>query len=471
MGLTNESLLLSWGDVFGVGGALFVLLGLAVAVFIARRPEKFWPALLVVNIVGNGPRLGVYLILDEIFTGFIVLGALVRLILVSRRTIAISSEDRFWTGMFLAWIGYMVVSSIAGMLEIGDPKLLRWVIFYLVLGALAWIACFRKQEFPFPAARSTAILITNTSIIYFGAYLAQGFVAELVLGRHGRFLTQDYLWAGPAVAVFPLLVAVPAAVFLWTDRRVYVRLAAYFSIALVLTAGAYYDSRMTWLVSAALLLALSRIAQLRRLAVIAGAAGWFVVAVQPDLPDTLAKTATALWSPQPMDVGRILHLRAGVNTAFADWQRAIRGGGFYTHRFLMIPYVQELLRTELPPQTFTIPGTRDDAAPGVTVIRTQGLPALLVDTGLVGVALFFAVLAMSVHRLIRIGGPVWPAFTLIVVVSGFWLLSNNLLEVILFYMLFMPHGLLDQWAKKIRDQAPELASQRSFIAATTLPAV
>ena len=45
------------------------------------------------------------------------------------------------------------------------------------------------------------------------------------MGSHGRFLSQDYIWSGSAYAVFPTLVAVPAAILLLRDRSMAVKVA------------------------------------------------------------------------------------------------------------------------------------------------------------------------------------------------------------------------------------------------------
>ena len=52
---------ISLGFLLGVGVPAILL--------IARKPRLFWPALIVVNIFGNGPRIKGYMILDEVLTG------------------------------------------------------------------------------------------------------------------------------------------------------------------------------------------------------------------------------------------------------------------------------------------------------------------------------------------------------------------------------------------------------------------
>src|SRR5438132_5958025 len=114
MGIVEEGWLLSWHNVFGVGGLLFLLAGAPVVLLVVRRPRLFWPMLLVVNTFGNGPRVLGYIILDEVFTGFIVLGALLRIVMHSPHRLP--DEPRgFQRRASVVWFAYMVFPGWVGV--------------------------------------------------------------------------------------------------------------------------------------------------------------------------------------------------------------------------------------------------------------------------------------------------------------------------------------------------------------------
>src|SRR5205823_3304091 len=123
-----------------------------------------------------------------------------------------------------------------------------WVVFYGMLGVLSSIVYYRNNEFPFPSARSTALIVMISGLVYYTAYLVQGVIEEAILGQWGRYLTQDYVWSGSAYAVFPTLVATPAALYLMNDGARWVRTLAWGAIAQMMVVAWYYDSRVSWLV-------------------------------------------------------------------------------------------------------------------------------------------------------------------------------------------------------------------------------
>jgi hypothetical protein len=116
----------------------------------------------------------------------------------------------------------------------------------------------------------------------------------------------------------------------------------------------------------------------------------------------------------------------------------VSGGGIYSHRELIVPEVRSLLRR--------FSGYSDYAheAGGIVIIRTLGFPALLIDTGLIGIALYLWNVALAVERVDR--GPLHTLFAGIAILSLLWLFVTNILDMVLLYMLVMPGGLLERWS-------------------------
>ena len=473
MGKVEQAWLLTWGDVFGLGGLLFLLLGLPVILAVARKPRLFWPLLLVVNTIGDGPRIMGYNILDEVFTGFIVVGALLR-ITVKNPGGPRDRPNSFQKRVYALWIGYMVLQAWIGMIVNNDLRLVRWVVFYVILGLLSSILYFRGSEFPFPSSRQTSLILTVTTMVYYVAYVGQGAIAEIMLGPHGRFLTQDYYWQGSAYAVFPTLVATPAAILLLKDRSRKVRLLAWASIGLMMVVAFYFDSRISWLVMFALLGISWRRIELHRIVALAlvflCAAAVFIPNLDEHLPEffgDLAQTSKALWAPGRSDVSRQLQLLAGIDTAVADWHIWLFGSGIYSHRVLIVPYVQELVKWYLPTQDSLIPGTRDDRGPEVTIYRSVGFVELLIDTGLAGMFLFVLTALLVIRNLQASRTTNTTCVVGILLLASLWLLSNNILDIMMLHLFLMPRGFAEEWA---RAGAPLRAPARVTEDLQTVPA-
>lgn len=465
MGLVSEAVLLDWQDVFSLVGLLVALGGLGMAVLVAQRPWLFWPMLLVVNTIGNGPRVTGYVVLDEIFTGFIVVGAAMRIAIRggARGNDAPAGTHRV---AHLLLVGYLICQAMIGVIENGDLRLVRWVLFFGTLVVAATIVYRRSAEFPFPPLRQAALILVWSSVVYYIAYLTQGAIGAALLGPYGRFLTQDYIWSGSAYAVLPTLIATPAAVHLMGDRARGVRYLAWLALGLMMLVAFYYDSRLSWVFLLVLLGASWRRIGPRRLT-IAGVGGglafmgarFAVDGRSPFGQSPLATVSTTSFTDASRsDAGRLLHLQAAAEAALADSRTLVVGTGLYSHRFVLVPYVKELLRYYLPAQDFVIPGTRDDTAPEISIIRTQGAAALLIDTGLVGVGLLALNIVLLLRGVVRRRSPGWPAMAAVMALAAVWLFTNNILDIVMFHLLFMPAGFIEQWA------AAEDATRRAGIA-------
>ena len=472
MGKVDVSMLLSWSDLLGPAGLILVLIGLPFFLIGYLRPSWFWSAILSVNLFANGPRFFGYVILDEVLTGLLIAGAIVRLLLVTRASSVPRTRGGIRYLIFQTFLFYLVVQSVVGIIVLGDERLIRWTIFFLELMVLSVLALRQRKAFPFPDLDSLAWVAVVTITVYLVVYIGQGIIGEILLGPLiGRFLTQDYFFSGSAYALFPLLVVIPLCFHLLSSPIKGRRILSNVALVLMVAAGMYFDSRIFWVVFVAHAVVAGSAVRAKLIRAIPVLLLAIVLLLVSDPtrrlslnPQAFVTWTDALYDPGGSDAGRLIHLRASLDAATSEGvPHLIVGQGFYTHRYVLVPYVQDRLRWELPPQGFTIAGTRDDTAYSIEVIRTQGISALLVDVGLLGVGLLCLVSLAQLKGLLWSNrGSIRWSFALAVSMSGLWLFTNNIVDILLFYLLLMPFGLFDRSPRPTDLPEVDILSRRRF---------
>jgi hypothetical protein len=464
MGKADPSQLLTLADLGGPFGLLLILVALPVMLWVALRPHVFWPALIVSAIVGVGPRVKGYPLLDEVLIFAALGGALLHLVLRPQVSgpIVVKSTDRF---LFMAWIVYMIAQSIVGIFATDDPRVMRWVLLYAGLGLLFLVVNFRRQFFPFPSVATVCALIMWSTVVSYVAYLGQGMYSDYTLGQYGRFLSQDMVWVGSAVAVFPTIIAIPAALLALREGTIRASVLAWITIVLSIAVAFFFQSRISWFVMAAFAPVAWRVVAPRQ---VAAAAVLVVVMFAVFVPNPLknaggftmelVQTSQALWAPSNSDVGRTLQLKAGVLTILRDPQTFFFGTGVYGHRFAIIPTIVGLFDEFLPAQDFAIAGARNDTGLGLQIFRTTGFTALLIDTGVIGISLFTALFVLCAWRVLSSRSAAKYVLTIPLLVAFFWLLSNNILDVMLMYLMLMPGGLLHRLAEQTERDGERAAA-------------
>lgn len=451
-------------DVVSAWGLLVLAVGVCLALGVASKPQLLWPALIVVNLVGLGPKLLGYVLIDEILSAFIVAGAVARVAVrrsPQRRIRRLPGRER----VFLIWLAYMILQSGVGAVINDDSRIMRWVLFYGLLGALTLLLHHRGAEHPFPSARSVALITTVTAILYCIAYLAQGVAVEAIYGPAERFSDQDYLWAGSSAAVLPSVVFLPGAIYLLRSSALLVRAAAWFCVGLLVAVAVYYDSRAAWFTLLAMFAVSWRRVGLPRFAVASAvivtvayvSAGRDVNALSHRYDD-LVQTAT-VWAPRESDTrSRLLQVRAGVDAALSDWRVFVFGAGVYSHRSLIVPHVRSLL-TEFPQWAdFTSIVMGSDGP--VEIVRTVGFSALLIDTGIIGFGLFSVIFAGTLRAVWRVGTVMRTTLLTAIGLMLLWIFATNVLDAIMLFLFVMPGGIAERWNEAARRivVAPERSS-------------
>jgi hypothetical protein len=480
MNLTEgvEGYLLSSANLFSWEMVLAGIVALAAALAAMLSPRSFWPILIVANIFGNHPRLKGYFFLDEIITGALVLGILLRLCLAERGT---DNRDRFsvkplpaeqlFSTLFLVWCVYLTAQAVIGTIVNDDLRIIRWVLYYGLVAVLAAVVRRFPTLLPFPDFRSTSILVMVTSLVTYLLYLGQGVLFEHILpdkdifGHLGRFQSQHVIWAGSAYAVFPNLVAIPAAIFVMNDRSRSIRWMAWTLLTVIMVIGFYYDSRITWYsLGGFAIVSLHRMKFARLVMVVGVFCVVFATFVPqastrfPEFVENLTESVHALWAPSKSDQPRSLQFKAGFEAIRRSPESFFFGDGIYSHRHTIIPYIKRLYRENLEMGEDVIQGSRNDPLT-IEIFRTTAFTAILIDTGTVGMMLMAAVFGLACLRQIALGHSDRWIFFMGIAMTLLWLLVNNVNDILLMFLILMPHGLMEQWSRA-RMQDPTLLRRR-----------
>lgn len=443
---------------------LLLVIGVAIASQVAKKPKLFWPLLIIVNLVGLGPSLMKYFFWDKALTAFIILGALSRKKDPSQAQIGVKASD--YSMLFNLWIAYMIAESIIGVIVNADIRIVFWVLFYATLGILSYILYHRGGEFPFPSARQFSIIVLATVLVYNIVLVAYGIVVEQVLGLEaGRFAAQFvyrdvFVWAPPSVSSYPSIVGMPAAVLAIGDRSVRLRLLALISVSAMVVAAFYYDSRAAYFVIAVglvLFLAKSRVSgMLAMAAILIPLIGYSIrgtTTFQDFLSTEVLESGQILWSPSERDRPRQRHTVAGFIRVTDNLRTFFVGDGFYSHRTTIVP-AMEKANEGMPAEIVTIKAQelRDD-----DFFRTNAFTALLIDTGVIGMLLLIALFLRCAFKVIARTGPSGTVFISMLVLAFAWQFSVNTTGLCLFYLLFMPLGLVEQLSRLKSARAPVIA--------------
>lgn len=444
MGIVDFDLL-SWQNF--LDWEVLSVMGFAViAIFIiALRPRMFWPWLVASAIMGNLLRMKGYILADEILLGGVVIGGLMVVAVMKVRGQGLARLE-LHTLVFLLWMGYLTIQTARGVAVTGDTRVVRWAYLYgnLALG----VYLMSKSNFQVRSIRSILIVAVLSTLVVFGVYLAQGLYFQRALGPYGRFLSQDQYVAGPAYAVFPIVIALPSAILLLRDPSRKVRLLAWATFPVTMAVAYYFDTRIAWLVMAVIVaVSVPRIGMAKIILLALVFVGLSLAPLPqarynlPQMVANLWATANNLWSPTKTDTGRILDLRAGLKTASETPGTTLFGYGVNSHKFVVVPEYLYLRSRYMPERDFVIPGTPDLA--GARVIRTTGFTALLLDTGWIGVILWLATIALAAQKVVTSKSSDKPLLLAILFVSMMWPLSNNVWDIVLLYLLLMPRGLVE----------------------------
>jgi hypothetical protein len=333
------------------------------------------------------------------------------------------------TALYLSW------ESLRGLIISQDFRVVRWLVLFLVLGALCLI--LRNQNGKVYPQLSKIIVIC--AIGYYLAYLCQGLIAEGFRGI-SRYDTQGTEWAGSAYAVYGFIIAIPSAMVLYHNKT-FLPLAILLTILAVVISH-YYNSRVLFFVIILFLFISPFIMQPKNSLLFIGIVlvTWFIMVFLTRGFETfgwysdMVRESSQL---RPMDVGRFAHVQASIQSLNESGYTFMVGHGTYMSHWEIPFYLKSIYVTEAPWWANSVPD----------YIRTTGLPAMISDWGAIGTFLIIMNFAFTAVTLF-VQRNKWILFVAVLGISFAWLYVSNILDITLFWLMIIPYGLLYQLNKK-----------------------
>ncbi len=420
-------------------------------VFLKINIKNFWIILIYILVIGNGPKLFNYNILDEIGISFLVI---LSMCILKGNFIVIPKINnlKFIEFLWISFCFYNIILSLIGIVYLDDFRVIRFTVFYLNLYLLFIILKCHNDTFELPKVEKLIYHLVLSSLILLLLYIIQGFFFEnyLNIGINGRFDSQNYFWSGSSYTLFHLAVVLPL-IFYSSLCNVLKPHFIKINILIIIFTGFYFYSRSVWvsiLVPLFLHLYFIKIKILFFLLVVFLSLFYFFMPDFFENLDEFLKSILSMFnffkSPSESDATRNFHFQAMLNTN-QSLLNILFGNGIYTHRYLIAEEYYKILLNNLDLVNLNSWVGENGSQIEIKVdsfVRTTSLPALFFDSGLIGIFfhiifflnLFYLAIYENIRKIILV------VSTIILLII--WFFISNILDIILLYLILMPRGLL-----------------------------
>lgn len=421
----------------------FGIVGCGLVVLVAAKPRIFWEALIFFAVFSAGFMIRHFNFIDEYFVGCILFGGLLAIFM---RAVKLKKkpERNIWEflhkWLFFLFTIYMATQSLRGMFFLGGIMKIRWFIFFAMLFWVSFL--ITKKNFLMPRPQKICLVILLGSLGYLIIYLLHGISARIMRGVSWQAV-QLTEWSTPAYALFLIVITIPCALFFIRENRRSYRRLGWLCLIISFVAAFFYSSRIAILVILGFCFIFFVKFGIRRVALLLFTLLIIFNFFFPqgkinvffgELPRLVR--GIILWDESAVDIDRKMHLQVSFASISSNWKNFLFGYGFRTHGLFITPHLKN---------AYIKRGLRDTAAKLKPDQSTEGFTALLVDTGIIGLLLLLANFAL-VSREILVYKKNRYRFTILasLIFAFLWLPVINLLDIMLFYFLIMPNGLLIQ---------------------------
>jgi len=436
--------------------SLMIIVGLSVFGTTALKPKLFWPILIIVTVGTGGIVIQSIGIMDEYFVACLILGSVLPILVrvIHHQRIQENLWDHYHKWFFTVMVLYMILQSCRGVLLLEDLIKIHWIIFFSLLGILLFF--ISQIKYSFPSIRKISLIIVSTSIGYSVLYITMGMYYEIVLGKL-RWDIQNTVWGGTTYAAFPLVIILPAILFLIQDKQKHAyRKIGWTALLILIFQSFYYDSRISWIIILIFFIVSLYVLGFRKFfyifLIFIFILNIFTNYVWPEwysnkiFLNTIFKSSLFIFNPSKAhDVGRLMHVKIGFPIINSNWKTLFFGYGFRASGPLIGPHLAELYYKYNMPHI---------AKQVINYESTIGFTTLLIECGLLGVFLLSMNFFFVFRKIITIKGNQRKKLILLIslIITYLWLFITNPLDIILFYLMIMPSGLLIQLSKEDERQ-------------------
>ena len=351
--------------------------------------------------------------------------------------------------------GYLFIETLR--IEITNPSLevTRWLILFFILFVLVFLLKQIKDDY----YKLLSIVICICCVVYYIFYFIQGAVTFYIFNE-SKYSTQSWLVPGSTYAIYPLLVGLPCGMVLFKHHNAKLRLLGLSVGVLSVIINIYYDSRMLFILLIVFMFISFLILDWKRALIYDGVmlSVWLIMVVNitisrntdgtdlenldmtyfetyqillKDYTDSIGGISQGIAHLRPTDVDRFIEIVAPIKAIQKDIGTLLFGYGTYQHHTALYPYVNELVLEKMP--MFKTP----------EFIRSTGFAQNVTDYGLIGCLLLgFNFLLTGIKLVIQ--GNKWLVWGIVLCISCGWLIVNNMLDSVLWWMMIIPFGLLYQ---------------------------
>lgn len=406
-----------------------------------------------------------YALGDEFFLGCILIAIFLSVIIGTLKKKEQSKGTDIHFILFMTLIYYLIAQSVRGMFVLDDIRMTRYILYFCALGSLAVI--INKYSFYVPNIKVLSGLIMLAGFIYLIWYLSHGAYFEMqsiAPEGLGRVQSQGKEWSGTAYAFYPLAITLPCAFIYYVVGSGANKVTSLLFVALAIYAGVYFDSRvglicicffiiLTFVVSVDLVVkagfVMVSIAVCLVFLLPSVLDVWTAIYIEKMSPTlgSLFESIFFLTNPRDSDFGRNAYFTAGVMTSLSGIVTLLIGDGWYVHRFTMRQALISL---------------GSNAGYRIGPIQSEAFSAYLVDTGLLGIVLLAVNMVLTARNILgRENIPYRLRLFLLgsLLITLFWLPVSNIQDYVIYFMMFMPSGVLIQLAIKLDEKYTDLENK------------
>jgi len=434
---------------------IYFLIGIVFTFLVLKNPNNFLKLFLASIIIGPGAKIEGYPVLDEYWIIMLIVGIFLRKFLARKSTTEKQEGMNYnlHEKVFLLLTIYFLFQSIRGGIWLEDPRMLRWVIFFIIVAIIFFIFLNLKQTIN-PEYVTKVVLYSAT--LYFLLLFIFSYIYELSTGLSKAGVLQDLYVSGSTVSTFTIVIYVIALItFNQRNKSINKNIKGlsifiFLSFIIVTSTVVYYDSRagiFTILGALGLNFLFQFLQRNKRgilqffliISFLIGYQFWAINYSESDrriqdflpidselnlvLPQNLAQQY------EGQGRARLLAPKASFNFIKEDLFHSLFGYGWYMSRYELIEPIEQMRKHE---QLLRLNFTKDDP------YQAAGAIALMVDTGFIGIFLYLFNLLLGFSTILKSQNNNKYVISIIYLSVILFSFVGTLTSLLLFYFWVMP---------------------------------